>query len=227
METLESEKAVKQGLNFKFIGVQILILITPAPTSQTAIFRRRGVINQQTNMYFSRLLFFCVVSEKQNDGGAKLCYMMEALKSNNNPWSSNIQLIDNGAIYIDSLLHVIAQMPIQNYRRGDVPTMKTMFPVILLKSPKKLPSVYINPALEGNSSLAFVYNKVNLNNHYSVAVRTACTGNLCDRQRISDMTMRGGSCGCYGFNKNSSNLVIQHYIEIETPYGTLPIDKFP
>ena len=44
--------------------------------------------------------------------------------------------------------------------------MKTMFPIIVLKFPNKLPSVYINPVIEGNLSLAFVYNKFNLNIHY-------------------------------------------------------------
>ena len=60
----------------------------------------------------------------------------------------------------------------------------TMFPVILLKLPNKFPSVYINSTLEGNLSLAFVYNKVNLNINGSGAVCTSCTVNLCDRQRI-------------------------------------------
>ena len=80
LDVLESEKAVKQGLDFKFIDVQILILVTPAPTSQTAIFHRREVINQQTNISFSRLILCRVVPEKNDDGGAKLCYMIEAKK---------------------------------------------------------------------------------------------------------------------------------------------------
>ena len=48
---LDSEKAMKQVLNFKLIDVQFLILIAPSPTSKTAIFCRRGVINQQTNIF--------------------------------------------------------------------------------------------------------------------------------------------------------------------------------
>ena len=83
---LESEKFVKQGLNFKFIDVQFLRLITPDPTSQTEIFHRREVINQQTNMSFSHLLIFRVVPDNQNYGGAKLCYLTEACNSNNNIW---------------------------------------------------------------------------------------------------------------------------------------------
>ena len=151
---------------------------------------------------------------------------MEARNINNNIWLVNIQLRYNGAISIGSLMRVIDPLTIQNYMQGDVPMMKTIFPVILFKFLNKLPLVYINLALKINSSLAFVYNKVNLNINYFVAARTSCTGNLCDGKHISDFTTRGGSCGCYGSSKISSNLVIQHSIEIETSNGTLPIDKF-
>ena len=53
--------------------------------------------------------------------------------------------------------------------------MEKMFLVILLKFPRKFPSVYINTALERNLSFAFVYNKVNFNICYSGAVRTSYT----------------------------------------------------
>ena len=99
---------------------------------------------------------------------------MKARNSNSNLWSENIQWRYNGAISIGYLLCVIATMPIKKLHARRCSNDKKI-PVILLKFPKKFPSVYINNAPEGNSSLAFVYKKVHLNICYSGAVCTSCT----------------------------------------------------
>ena len=71
-----------------------------------------------------------------------------------------------------------------------------------------------------------MYNKVSFNIYYYGSVRTSCTGNFCDRKRISDMTTIGGLFECCGFNKNYSNLVIQHSIDLETSNGTFILMNF-
>ena len=73
----------------------------------------------------------------------------------------------------------------------------------------------INQEIESNTSLGFVFNNVNLSVNYSSIIKTSCSGNLCDRQRVNDWLGVKG-CGCYGMSPNSSSLVIQHAISMTT-----------
>ena len=72
-------------------------------------------------MSFSSILLCRVVPENNNDSIAKLWYLMEAQNSKKNILTDNIQLRDNGAISIGSLLRAIDPMPIQNCMLGHVP----------------------------------------------------------------------------------------------------------
>ena len=71
----------------------------------------------------------------------------------------------------------------------------------------------INQEIESNTSLGFVFNNVNLSVNYSSIIKTSCSGNLCDRQRVNDWLGVKG-CGCYGMSPNSSSLVIQHALSM-------------
>ena len=73
----------------------------------------------------------------------------------------------------------------------------------------------MNIEIESNTSSAFVYNSTEIEINFTTAVKTSCSGNLCDRQRISDWNGIKG-CGCYGMSPNSTSLAIQHAISIST-----------
>eukprot|EP00957_Ditylum_brightwellii_P135808 10358227-Ditylum_brightwellii.AAC.1 len=53
----------------------------------------------------------------------------------------------------------------------------------------------------------------------------SCLGNLYDKQRVNDWNSTR-ECGCYGMNTNSSNLAIQHHVDIVTSKGVKLMPKF-
>ena len=84
----------------------------------------------------------------------------------------------------------------------------------------------MNYEIEANNSKAFVYNSTQLTVNYSAPIKTSCSGNLCDRQRITDWLGSKG-CGCYGMSTNSTSLAIQHAITIRTALdGKLTMTDF-
>ena len=65
---------------------------------------------------------------------------------------------------------------------GDVPLVKTPHPLIVMKRPTVLPTVFIINEVQINQLLAFVLNNRQLNVNQTFAVSTTCGGNHCDKQ---------------------------------------------
>ena len=87
-------------------------------------------------------------------------------------------------------------------------------PAILLKTPCRLSSMSTNEDIEANTFLGFVYNRTQLSVHFSAPIKTSCSRNLCDLQRVNDCLGTKG-CGFYGMSPNSTSLAIQHTINIK------------
>ena len=226
LSVLKSEDAIRHRLNFKYIDVQLIRLITSNQCGASVYSKRRLNIVHQNSMKFTRLILARVVSSLHPDENIQLVYIMEARNQNQNLWSKNVNHRDSGAISIGSIIRVPCPLPIDIYMRCDIPMIRSQFPAILLRSPARLGSVAINESIESNTSLAFVYNGTQVTINLSVPLKTTCAGNLCDRQRIIDWCNSKG-CGCYGMNTNSSSLAIQHALEVETiNNGTLKMDDF-
>ena len=84
----------------------------------------------------------------------------------------------------------------------------------------------INQEIESNTSLGFIFNNVSLSVDYSSVIKTSCSGNLCDCQRVNDWLGVKG-CGCYGISPNNSSLVIQHALSMTTSQnGSMNMDDF-
>ena len=65
-----------------------------------------------------------------------------------------------------------------------------------------------------------VYSGTQLSTDFSTPMKTTCSGNLYDRQRVTDWIDNKG-CGYYEMSTNSTALAIQHAITIKTPsYST-------
>ena len=219
---LESTEAIKHKLNFKYIDLQIIRVIT-SNQSVVNVYRKKKSNEVSGQIKFSRLFLARVCSDK--DDNARLVYIMEARNQNNNIWKKNINLRDNGAITIGCLIQFPSPMPITQYMRCDIPMLVSQNPSILLKSPSKLPSIQITEDIGSNTSLGFIYNGTHLSVDYTSVVETTCSGNFCDRQRINDWLGNKG-CGCYGMSINSTNLSIQHSICMTSAMKELRMNEF-
>ena len=211
LSILESENAICNKLNFKYIDLQLIRLITSNESSANVYSKKKGQ-GQVSTMKFTRLILARVCSK--SDDNSRLVYIMEARNQNSNLWSKNINHRDSGAISVGSFIRFPSPMPITQYMRCDIPMIFSSLPAVLLKTPKMITTA-INQEIESNTSLGFVFNNVNLSVNYSSIIKTSCSGNLCDRQRVNDWLGVKG-CGCYGMSPNSSSLVIQHAISMTT-----------
>ena len=216
LTVLKADDAIRNRLNFKFIDLQLLRIIT-SNQSAANVYSRKRTNNNNMTIKFSRLILCRVHSLNSPEDNGKLVYMMEARNQNMNLWTKNIQLRDNGAISIGSFIRVPCPMPIQQYMRCDIPLLTSPLPAILLKTPR-MNTHPLNNEIESNTSLGFIYRGAIVTIQFSSFLKTSCSGLLCDRQRVSDWNGSKG-CGCYGMCPNSSSLVAQHAIEVRTVTG--------
>eukprot|EP00957_Ditylum_brightwellii_P104324 7946519-Ditylum_brightwellii.AAC.1 len=83
--------------------------------------------------------------------------------------------------------------------RGDIPLVETHFPLILLSPTPRTASILTNTSLLGSKPVAF---------------------------RVNDWNSTRG-CGCYDMHTNSSNIAIQHQVDIVTSDGVKLMPNFP
>ena len=224
LSTLESENAMENAnINFSFIDLQLLRLITSKDTSANVYSRRKS--ETRSAHKFTRLLLARVLSEKYQEDNARLVYIMEARNMNSNLWNKNVNHRDNGAISIGSVFRISCPLPIEKYMSNDIPMLTTHLPAILLKLPDSFIPIRMNEQIESSTSLAFIHNGAKIDVNYTAPLKTSCSGKLCDRQRVSDWNGSKG-CGCYGMNSNSSSLVLSHSIKIRTSMGVFTCNEF-
>ena len=167
--------------------------------------------NQSSNVNYSRLFLGQVVNQEEGD---KLVYLVESHSTNNSLWKRNPQLRDDGVITIGTIIRVLAPLPIKNLMANDVPMLETRFPVVVMMHPRELVPKIVNEGLGGNESRAFVMNNCTVDIASSVPEETRCSGLLCDKQGIHEITARNQGCGCYYMLSRRSNLVIDHSLNI-------------
>ena len=109
---------------------------------------------------------------------------------------------------------IITPLPIENKMKGDIPLIKTHYPLIVMKRPNIVHSIPIQKEIGNHNSMAFVLvgRKIVINR--STPIKTTCGGLLCDKQRCSDWNGTRG-CGCYNFRDDISNIVFQHSVFFE------------
>ena len=73
--------------------------------------------------------------------------------------------------------------------------------IILLKNPTRVPIYAINDKIEANTSLGFIHNATQMSVNFSTPMKSSCSGNLCDRQRVIDWLDSKG-CERYGISTN-------------------------
>lgn len=100
---------------------------------------------------------------------------------------------------IGTFIRIMEPQATENRMNGDAPLGKTLHPLIAMKRPSTLQSAPIISGLESDRSLSFVLNERTLNINQSCVILTACGGNHCDKQRISDWNGIKG-CSCFAMN---------------------------
>ena len=105
--------------------------------------------------------------------------------------------------------------------------VKSNDPAILLKHPTRVYDFPMNEENEANTSLSFLHNRTQLSVNYSAPTKTSCSGNLCDRQIVTDW-LGINVCGCYGMSTNSTSLVVQHAISVQnSTHHSFQMDDSP
>ena len=208
------KKANKLNLNSVYVDVQLLRLITPSSQQKAMTYGVRRRNNNNQDVIFSRLMLCRVHSKENYSNGCKLIYLMESKNSNQCLFNKNVELRDNGVISIGTYFRIVTPLPIENKMRGDIPLIKTHYPLIVMKRPILKDSIPIRKEIGNHSSMAYVLVGMKIKINRSTPIKTTCGGLLCDKQRCSDWNGTRG-CGCYHFRDDISNIAFEHSVFFE------------
>lgn len=145
----------------------------------------------------------------------KLAYIIEGKYQNDELWSKQPSVRDNGVATIGTCIAILCPLPISNLLAGDIPIVNSLGGCVVMKTPSFLPSVKLNPSLPTGMTKAFVLNEMKLDFIYSAPRRTKCSGLFCDRQNVMDTLCRNRGCGCYSMLSRRSNLAMVHAIKVK------------
>ena len=217
-------EASEDMMDETYINLQLLRLITPDANNGAAIYNNRSRRNQMNrgrqDIQYSRMYLCRVYSSDKEERCSSLVYMMQARNVNNDLWSRDIELRDNGTLTIGTLFRVIAPHFVEKYVSNEIPLITTQVPVVIMKTPSLFLTIPIQP-ISGNQSLAFTLNKATIKVRRTTPVQTNCSGNLCDKQRRNELgTSR--TCGCFNMSQHRSNIAIEHSLRI-TSSSSSPI----
>ena len=215
VDQLEGDESNKLNLNRVYIDVQLLRLITPNSQQKAMTYGVRRRNNNNQDVIFSRLMLCRVYSEKKYSNGSRLVYLMESKNSNQNLFNKNVELRDNGVISIGTFFRILTPLPIENKMRGDIPLIKTHYPLIVMMRPSLKKSIHISKEIGNQNSMAFVLKNMTITINRSTPIKTTCGGLLCDKQRCSDWNGTRG-CGCYNVRDDISNIAFEHSVFFDT-----------
>ena len=147
---------------------------------------------------------FRVVSKENPETSNRMFHMIQNSTTNKEIFDRNAVFRDNGVISIGTVLIIVNPDPIENYMNG-IPAITTKERVIVAK-PMNHPNIPLSNNLEGNDSKAFVYNEAKISLERVTFVDSKCSGNFCDRQRVSEVQHRS-KCGCFSIKSNASCII--------------------
>ena len=123
---------------------------------------------------------------------------MEAKGVNQTIWHRQIELRDNGKLSIGTIIWNLAPRTVDNFMTNNMPLLVSHYPVFVMQDPPSFPFQEIYNLVEANQSFTFCENGLKLNvSEVFIAIRTSCSGSLCDRQRLDYWNMNNDKgCGC-------------------------------
>ena len=207
---LGTEKLIHQmptgmKLNKIFIAGMLIRIITPSKEQAQANVMKRFKNQSSSNpMAYRTIYMFRVVSKENAETSNRMFHMIQNSTTNKEIFDRNAVFRDNGVISIGTVLIIVNPDPIENYMNG-IPAITTKERVIVAK-PMNHPNIPLSNNLEGNDSKAFVYNEAKISLERVTFVDSKCSGNFCDRQRVSEVQHRS-KCGCFSIKSNASCII--------------------
>ena len=133
---------------------------------------------------------------------------------------------DNGTTLIGSYICFPCPLVVDLYILCDIPMISSHVPVILLKYPTRVSAYQINDESEAKNPIFFPTKVLKLSINFSAPMKISCSGNLCDRQRVTYWLCSKGCC-YYGMFSNRTSLVIQYAITVQnSSHGPFHMNDF-
>ena len=134
LSTIESDNAIQNQIDFKYIDIQILRIITSSQEGANVYSRNR--INSSQNIFiFSRLILAHVCYKFNVEDNQRLVYIVEAQNQKSNILCKNVKHCDNGSISTRSIIRFPFPLLLDNYMCCDITMIKSKMPSIILINP--------------------------------------------------------------------------------------------
>ena len=214
LKLMDVTKVEDMDLDLHYLDIQLMRVVSPGPTNNTAFSFNRGKNKMSSPINYSRMFLCRIISLEYLNENKHLCYLMETKTTNISLFDKNINYRDNGVITVGTIMRILAPQPITSCI-NDIPLMETHCPLIVMKRPFTFPETKIDYQIQGNQAMAFIRNGVTIKIKGIVPVESTCSGLFCDKQRVHEWSNQGKGCGCYHMISQRTNLVIDHRLKIE------------
>eukprot|EP00957_Ditylum_brightwellii_P044878 3403805-Ditylum_brightwellii.AAC.1 len=171
-------------LDISYIDLQLLRIISPGPSTNTAYhYSRASIKGLQVN--YTRMFLFHDSSLKREGDNNLLFYAMESKSSNICLFGKTMQFCNNGTITIGTICHMLRPQPVSNFI-NDIPLVETFEPLVALKYPMLFPTIQIDNQISRDEALVFINTAVSVSVLSMTIFQSSCAGLLCDNQRVHD-----------------------------------------
>ena len=138
---LSSNEIVDKNLNIHYIDIQLLMFITLSENLGTNTFYTYNRENKMSSdINFTRLLLCRSIASERYI----FCYLMEARNKNICLWDCNTESQDHGVLAMETVICILAPLPIDNITAGNVRLVKIQFLVIVMQHPLQLLEIKID-----------------------------------------------------------------------------------
>lgn len=215
--TTESSRMEQVRTDTRYVDLQLLRIVMPAPDRSTALIYSRSSRNRANTrgkgkeQTYGRMYLARIYDKLDAKASGEMVYLLQGEHQNNRLWQRDNQMRDNGTLSIGCYFRILCPEFVTNYVNNETPLISTLRPAILMETPTTIPSVRVQN-LGQDQSRAFVLNSANLFVQGIQVIESPCNGNVCDKQRIHEL--KGGKCSCYSWKDLKSRCVFNHNIII-------------
>ena len=185
-------------------------------------YRKQGGKNNKSSSFYQRL--FLVLDLKDEGGG--VYYIIQNNVKHKNMWNYNRSIRDNGAITIGTTFCLLNPKPIDTILANDIPIIESDHPFVTLQEEPLPFLIRMNENLPADDTRGFVINGTQLTLKTFSCKTGVCSGYLCDRQRIIELSTLKKGCGCYHTGRNSSICFKFDLTATSEVPGTIKINDF-
>jgi hypothetical protein len=161
LKLMDVTKVDDMDLDLHFLDIQLMRVISPGPTNNTALSFNRGKNKMSSPINYSRMFLCRIISLESLNENKHLCYLMETKTTNICLFDKNINYRDNGVITVGTIMSILAPQPITS-SINDIPLMETHCPLIVMRRPYTFPETKIDYQIQGNQAMAFIRNGVTI-----------------------------------------------------------------